>query len=338
MPTKYMVGLDEVGQENSAQTKSVQCAGATKYGLISRLRPGSNCCWYQQDAVTEEHDGPLLRQSAGQGIMRTVNNKTPAQLCSDYWHCLYQHLITKLEEQIGSITLLETPIHFILATPAGWEDNARERIKRAAEEAGFGSRSKDRMTLVAEPEAAALAAFDGRQKIFEVGNGPFKEQSTKANRRTWLKGYLVVSEKSGEKGTVDILTCDEENLPARADDPSLRLLGELKLDFTTISSPRKRLRSTYSWTPSKRSHMQKVQIGQIIHPEKNTVEFIGRVGKRQVGLKDFRYNENMEANVTELEAEDDECEEDGNENSGDESEDVDSGDDEDALPSYEDIF
>lgn len=120
----------------------------------------------------------------------------------------------------------------------------------------------------------------------------------------------------------------------------VRLLGELKLDFTTISSPRKRLRSTYSWTPSKRSHMQKVQIGQIIHPEKNTVEFIGRVGKRQVGLKDFPYNENMEANVTELEAEeDDECEEDGNENSGDESENVDpSGDDKDGLPSYEDIF
>lgn len=141
-----------------------------------------------QDAATEEHDDPLLRQCAGQGIMRTVENKTPSQLCSDYLHCLYQHLLKKLKDQIGHTTLLETPIYFVLATPAGWKDHQKERIKRAAEEAGFGSRNQDKITLVSEPEAAALAAFDCRQKIFESANGPFKVRRT---RKAWEGGLWV---------------------------------------------------------------------------------------------------------------------------------------------------
>lgn len=66
-----------------------------------------------------------------------------------------------------------------------------------------------------------LVQFNSKARESCITDYGKQGQSTKANRRTWLKGYLVVSEKSGEKGTVDILTCDKENPPARTDDPSM---------------------------------------------------------------------------------------------------------------------
>lgn len=112
------------------------------------------------------------------------------------------------------------------------------------------------------------------------------------------------------------------------------------MNFSNISSPNKRPKRSHIWVPPKRARKQEVQIGQVIHPEKNTVEFVARVGRKVVGLSNFVYHENEATDITEQResgAEEYEYEE-GAENI-DESEDVDSSEDEeDGLPSYEDLF
>lgn len=69
-------------------------------------------------------------------------------------------------------------------------------------------------------------------------------------------------------------------------------LGDIKLDFTDIPHPKKKkLRSRNSWAGRQNYYVQKVQIGQIIQPQSNTVEFIGRVGRKCVGLGSFQYDD-----------------------------------------------
>lgn len=150
----------------------------------------SSCCWgYQveggqqsstwfklllvQDAPSEEHDDPLLRQCVGKGLMRTIQDKGPAEICRDYLRCLYNHILETLSMECSASVLEETPLHFVLAKPAGWKDHEKNRIKSAAEDAGFGSRSNDKITLVTEPEAAALAAFENYHRRFG-SNGPLE--------------------------------------------------------------------------------------------------------------------------------------------------------------------
>lgn len=135
-----------------------------------------------QDAATEEHDDPLLRQCAGKGLMQTVGGKQPAQICRDYLGCLYNHVLEMLQMECSASVLELTPLHFVLATPAGWKDKERARIESAARSSGFGTRPNDKVTLVTEPEAAALAAFDNYQRRFGF-SGPLKV------RRHLFRGY-----------------------------------------------------------------------------------------------------------------------------------------------------
>lgn len=50
-----------------------------------------------------------------------------------------------------------TEIEWILTVPAVWSDTAKDATLQAAQMAGFGRSSK--LTLVTEPEAAAIYAF-----------------------------------------------------------------------------------------------------------------------------------------------------------------------------------
>ncbi|KAL1859248.1 hypothetical protein Plec18170_002364 [Paecilomyces lecythidis] len=482
-----------------------------------------------QDAATEEHDDPLLRQCAGRGLMRTIGDKQPAQICQDYLRCLYNHVLETLKMECSASVLELTPLHFVLATPAGWKDKERARIDSAARSSGFGTRPNDKITLVPEPEAAALAAFDNYQRRFGA-NGPLKANTnsivvdmgggtvdlitymiksvrpfavneacvgtsakcggttidrnfhmwmentfgnafkqipaarvgpgsqfmasferakrqfdggeqwlssvflkmdvpesqqysrtfneviissdafasmfkpvidrvialieeqyktakakdkkvptkikkackklipqaevlkpenawsaisqgatlrilqprvtsrrnrrsygicvhqkfveglhreqdafelkgigkrvgklmhwhaikgaaTKANKKVWLKALVELGGTNGEAGTVDIYASEADDPPIRVDDPRVYKLGDIKLDFADIPHPDKKLRSRNSWVGRQSNYVQKVHIGQVIQPESNTVEFIGRVGRKYVGLRSFHYDD-----------------------------------------------
>lgn len=117
-----------------------------------KLRVGDN------DAF-EEYDDPLLRQSAGQGLLQLPDGKTADDVCKDYFECLYNHILYQLEEDWEE-TIEETSLKFVLTVPAGWKDKTKDRIMTAAEDAGFGTRLEDSIRMTDEPEAAALYSFE----------------------------------------------------------------------------------------------------------------------------------------------------------------------------------
>lgn len=110
-------------------------------------------------------------------------------------------------------------------------------------------------------------------------------------------------------------------------------LGDLKLDFSRVSNPKKKkIRSKTSWIPAQNHYIQKVKIGQVIQPERNTVEFIGQVGKKVVGLRNFQYDDIHEPTRVQNAASNDD-----DETVEDESDEYDESDDESEI-SEEELF
>lgn len=64
-----------------------------------------------------------------------------------------------LVKQIGENYLQSTPMDCWLTVPAVWSDAAQNMTKIAAQAAGFGSREKDSIHLITEPEAAAISVL-----------------------------------------------------------------------------------------------------------------------------------------------------------------------------------
>ena len=78
-------------------------------------------------------------------------------------------LAKRMSEQILKVT----QIGFWFTMPAIWSDEAQYATKAAAEQAGFGEREHDRISMIREPEAAALSALkitaDRFDSLLEVG-------------------------------------------------------------------------------------------------------------------------------------------------------------------------
>jgi len=80
--------------------------------------------------------------------------KTAVEITTDYLKLLYAHLMRTLRQRLIR-TLDNTPIQFVLTTPAIWSHEAQNATCQAAKDAGFTSRAGDTLTMVSEPEAAA---------------------------------------------------------------------------------------------------------------------------------------------------------------------------------------
>ena len=127
-------------------------------------------------AKPQDLDDPLLRQCAGQGLLKLPDGKTAEEVTADYLRLLYLHLMKCLKDAIGEITVQETPITFVLTVPATWSPAARDSTRRAANTAGFESRPGDELTMIDEPEAAAISVIKGSKEtlrgveLFEKGS------------------------------------------------------------------------------------------------------------------------------------------------------------------------
>ena len=68
-----------------------------------------------------------------------------------------------LEKTHGEHFLKVTPIHFYFTFPAAYSDRAKAEYKNCVHMAGFGKRTRarpnDTISLIPEPEAAALSAI-----------------------------------------------------------------------------------------------------------------------------------------------------------------------------------
>ena len=60
-----------------------------------------------------------------------------------------------------------TPIEFWFTMPALWSDKSQHTTRVAAQRAGFGSRPKDTIRMITEPEAGVIAAMNAQMKSVE---------------------------------------------------------------------------------------------------------------------------------------------------------------------------
>lgn len=106
-----------------------------------------------------EFDDPSLKRSEGHGLMRLPSGKTAVEVVTDYLKELYQWIVSYLEKRISPEVLAVTPMEFWFSHPAIWSDRAKSDTRDAAMAAGFGSRPKDDIYLIPEPEAAGVATL-----------------------------------------------------------------------------------------------------------------------------------------------------------------------------------
>lgn len=100
-----------------------------------------------------------LRNTMEAGQARILDDKSPRAVAADFLRKLYKHMELKLVEQFGRQIFDSTPIDYWLAVPAMWSDQARNAMRATAREAGFGARSGDTVSMIDEPEAAAMAVL-----------------------------------------------------------------------------------------------------------------------------------------------------------------------------------
>lgn len=114
---------------------------------------------------------------AAHGMLELPSGKTAEDVVSDYLKCLYQHIMDHLAEESPGVLLEERPIEFWLTTPACWDDETNTLTRKCALVAGFGSRPKDSLCMMREPDAALVAnvsssvdKYEGAYKVRHSSN------------------------------------------------------------------------------------------------------------------------------------------------------------------------
>lgn len=104
-------------------------------------------------------DDPTLEQNIGLGLLKLPTGFQAAQVCTDFLREIYSYVVKELEQRLSPEVLQVTPLEFLFTVPAIWSDKAKQATIDAAHQAGFSSRNKDSLSLMPEPEAAAIAAI-----------------------------------------------------------------------------------------------------------------------------------------------------------------------------------
>ena len=147
-----------VGNFEKAPTEISYTGDSSVWGY--EIHPGterSSCFKLLLDAKATgtQFDSPGL--TAGDGPYtktRLPAGKSAPVVTTDYLRHLYNHLMNTLQQKLTK-TIDNTPIQFVLTTPAIWSHEAQCTTCEAAKAAGFTSREGDTLSMVSEPEAAA---------------------------------------------------------------------------------------------------------------------------------------------------------------------------------------
>ncbi|KUI61322.1 hypothetical protein VP1G_08476 [Cytospora mali] len=107
--------------------------------------------------------------------------KDPVDVAADFIEAIYKHALAKIESAGVRDYFNFCQKQFILSVPAVWSDKAKDLTLKAAKKAGIHP-----VTLIKEPEAAALYTLSCHDHSFEVGDS------------------FVVCDAGG--GTVDLIT------------------------------------------------------------------------------------------------------------------------------------
>lgn len=114
--------------------------------------------------------------------MQLPNGKTALEVTIDFLSKIYDHVFACLQGAIGRIAVEHRSIRFVIILPATWSLATRQATRQAARKAGFGSRERDDVVLIDEPEAAAVCAI--KYTVATSKSSPFQ-----ASERTWPREH-----------------------------------------------------------------------------------------------------------------------------------------------------
>jgi molecular chaperone DnaK (HSP70) len=103
------------------------------------------------------NDGFRLASQIDDCKPRLPGHRDAQDVVTDYLHELYAHLESREVKNLGKEIFDSAPIDIWLTVPAVWSDQAQNATKNAAKEAAFGARPGDTISVISEPEAAAVA-------------------------------------------------------------------------------------------------------------------------------------------------------------------------------------
>ncbi|KAJ4312840.1 hypothetical protein N0V84_009734 [Fusarium piperis] len=159
--------------------------GHDRYGWFKlHLDPGACQRAYNDAAFTET----ISQMSQGSSTSRSLApGKTASDMTTDYLKLVYRHTMDMLEKTSFKPCLDNVRIKFVITCPAIWSPAAQDETRRAAQQAGFGSRPIDMIEMVSEPEAAAnytLKTFDDN-----LQSAPGSSSSNLAGAAGWEVSY-----------------------------------------------------------------------------------------------------------------------------------------------------
>jgi hypothetical protein len=126
-----------------------------------QIKPGTaRWAWMKllldQNAAVSQYDDPGLKEDLDRSMLK--DGRKVKDVTADFFKELYHFTMKHLERDYPKILGL-TPINFWFTMPAIWSDEAQIKTLSAAEKGGFGSRKGDEVSMITEPEAAALATL-----------------------------------------------------------------------------------------------------------------------------------------------------------------------------------
>lgn len=123
----------------------------------------TSCSWTKLllNASTEDNrnrSGPN-RNTGDTSMQRLPPGMDAKQVCEDFLRELYKHMMADISKRLPVGVLQATPMDCWLTVPAVWSDKAQNATQAAAKAAGFGSRAGDTISVISEPEAAAITVL-----------------------------------------------------------------------------------------------------------------------------------------------------------------------------------
>ncbi|KAE9990671.1 hypothetical protein EG327_001066 [Venturia inaequalis] len=124
-------------------------------------------------SLQDDPDIAKIATNEGAGFLGLPNGYEAEDVCRDFLSEIYKYMLHHLNQRLSRETVSMTPFEFWFTTPSIWSDAAKAATKRAAYAAGFGSRDGDRIFVISEPEAAAIATLKylAVDEQVHVGNG-----------------------------------------------------------------------------------------------------------------------------------------------------------------------
>ncbi|KAH0438208.1 hypothetical protein CcaCcLH18_03475 [Colletotrichum camelliae] len=150
--------------------------------------------WFKLLLVDEKDLPDSVRESSQIATARKLArdaNKDPVEIISCFLRHLWNHAIECIANSGGADLVKMCKFHIVITLPAIWPSYAKQRMRRAAEDAGLlqdRPAGKTTLSFISEPEAAALATMrdQGRRPNIHAGD------------------HIVVCDAGG--GTVDLIS------------------------------------------------------------------------------------------------------------------------------------